>query len=433
MVADWSDEDIWWKLKRGGHDYRKVYAAYKAAIEHTGQPTVILAKTIKGYGLGRTFAGRNATHQMKKLTLDDLKTFRDSLQHPDHRRAARGATPTTPPYYHPGPDDEAIQYTLERRAQARRRRAAAPRRSTSTLQAARRLRPTRRSRRAPASSRSPRRWRSSGCSRTSCATRSSASAIVPIIPDEARTFGMDSFFSTIKIYNPHGQNYTPVDAELMLAYRESKDGQILHLGINEAGSMAAFTAVGTSLRHARRADDPDLRLLLDVRVPAHRRLDLGGRRPDDARLPHRRHGRSHHAHRRGPAARRRPLAAARLDEPGGRALRPGLLLRDRAHHAGRPAPDVRHRRLAHRRRAQRHLLPHRLQRADGAAGRARERRPRGHPARASTSTPRATTEGLADDAPRVQLLASGVGVPWALEAQELLRNDFGRGRPTCGR
>ena len=90
MVEDWSDDDVWWKLKRGGHDYRKVYAAYKAAMEHNGQPTVILAKTIKGYGLGSHFAGRNATHQMKKLTLDDLKAFRDEHAHPDHRRAARG-------------------------------------------------------------------------------------------------------------------------------------------------------------------------------------------------------------------------------------------------------------------------------------------------------------------------------------------------------
>ena len=94
--------------------------------------------------------------------------------------------------------------------------------------------------------------------------------IVPIIPDEARTFGMDSFFSTIKIYNPHGQNYTPVDAELMLAYREAKDGQILHLGINEAGSRRRVHRGRVELRHARPADDPDLRLLLDVRVPAHR-------------------------------------------------------------------------------------------------------------------------------------------------------------------
>ena len=90
MVESWSDDDVWWKLKRGGHDYRKVYAAYKAAMEHTGQPTVILAKTIKGYGLGSHFEGRNATHQMKKLTLDDLKALPRRAAHPDHRRAARG-------------------------------------------------------------------------------------------------------------------------------------------------------------------------------------------------------------------------------------------------------------------------------------------------------------------------------------------------------
>ena len=111
---------------------------------------------------------------------------------------------------------------------------------------------------------------------------------MPIIPDEARTFGMDSMFPTQKIYNPHGQHYTSVDANLMLAYKESETGQLLHEGINEAGSMGSFIAAGSVLRHARRADDPGLRLLLDVRLPAHRRLDLGGGRPDGARLPHRR-------------------------------------------------------------------------------------------------------------------------------------------------
>ena len=140
--------------------------------------------------------------------------------------------------------------------------------------------------------------------------------IVPIIPDEARTFGMDAFFPTAKIYNPNGQNYTSVDRELLLAYKESPQGQIIHVGINEAGAVAAFTAAGTVVRHARRAAHPGLRLLLDVRLPAHRRRHVGGRRPDGARLHHRRHRRPHHADRRGPAARRRPLAPARLDQPG---------------------------------------------------------------------------------------------------------------------
>ena len=170
-----SDEDVWWKLKRGGHDYRKVYAAYKAAMEHTGQPTVILAKTIKGYGLGSHFAGRNATHQMKKLTLDDLKGLRDSLQHPDQRRAARGRPlpPAVLPPRRRRPDDP-VPAGAPRRSSAARCRSGAS--TAQAAQAARRRRPTTSSRRARASSRSPPRWRSSGCSRTSCATRSSASA-----------------------------------------------------------------------------------------------------------------------------------------------------------------------------------------------------------------------------------------------------------------
>ena len=115
MVENWSDDDVWWKLKRGGHDYRKVYAAYQAAMNHTGQPTVILAKTIKGYSLGSHFAGRNATHQMKKMTLDDLKAFRDDMRIPISDEQLE-ADPYRPPYYHPGKDDKAIQYMLERRA-----------------------------------------------------------------------------------------------------------------------------------------------------------------------------------------------------------------------------------------------------------------------------------------------------------------------------
>ena len=113
LVEDYTDDQIW-NLKRGGHDYRKVYAAYKAALEHKGQPTVILAKTIKGYGLGPNFEGRNATHQMKKLTLDNLKQFRDELRIPI-TDAQLEENPYLPPYYHPGQDDEAIQYLQERR------------------------------------------------------------------------------------------------------------------------------------------------------------------------------------------------------------------------------------------------------------------------------------------------------------------------------
>ncbi|GAA6527806.1 pyruvate dehydrogenase (acetyl-transferring), homodimeric type [Intrasporangium sp. DVR] len=243
MVDNWTDDQIWWNLKRGGHDYRKVYAAYKAAMEHTGQPTVILAKTIKGYGLGSHFAGRNATHQMKKMTLEDLKAFRDSLRIPISDEQLE-ADPYQPPYYHPGADHPVVKYSIERRSKLggtmpRRRVAFEPiklpgdeayaqvkkgsgKQEVATTMAFVRL------------------------LKDLLRDKEFGKRIVPIIPDEARTFGMDAFFPTIKIYNPNGQNYTPVDAELMLAYRENEQGQILHLGINEGGSVAAFTAAGSS-------------------------------------------------------------------------------------------------------------------------------------------------------------------------------------------
>ncbi|MEP7161824.1 MAG: pyruvate dehydrogenase (acetyl-transferring), homodimeric type [Dermatophilaceae bacterium] len=243
MVAKWSDEDIWWKLKRGGHDYHKVYAAYRKAVAHTGQPTVILAHTIKGYTLGSRFAGRNSTHQMKKLAIDDLKDLRDTLHIPVSDEQL-DADPYRPPYYHPGVEDERIQYMLERREKLggpvpeRRnprqaihlpdddaytpvRRGSGKQRVATTMAFVRVLKELMRD-------------------------KEFGKRVVPIIPDEARTFGMDSFFPTSKIYNPHGQNYTAVDAELMLAYKESPQGQMLHLGINEAGCVGAFTAAGTS-------------------------------------------------------------------------------------------------------------------------------------------------------------------------------------------
>ncbi|TDP96145.1 pyruvate dehydrogenase E1 component [Labedaea rhizosphaerae] len=242
LVANMSDQEIW-NLKRGGHDYRKVYAAYKAATEHHGQPTVILAKTIKGYGLGPHFAGRNATHQMKKMTLDDLKMFRDELRIPISD-ADLERDPYLPPYYHPGPDAPEIQYLAERRRQLggfvpeRRHKAKALvlpgdkvydviRRGSGKQEVATTMAFVR-------------------LVRDLAKDPEIGPRLVPIIPDEARTFGMDSMFPTQKIYNPNGQLYTSVDATLMLSYKESEQGQILHEGINEAGSTASFTAAGTS-------------------------------------------------------------------------------------------------------------------------------------------------------------------------------------------
>ena len=240
MVEAWSDDEIW-SLSRGGHDYRKMYAAYRAATEHTGQPTVILAKTIKGWTLGSHFEGRNATHQMKKLTVEDLKLFRDRLQIPI---ADADMDAYLPPYYHPGMDHEHTQYMLERRralgggVPSRRttgktlvlpgdpvydvvKRGSGKQQIATTMAFVRLLKDLMRD-------------------------PEIGPRIVPIIPDEARTFGMDSMFPTAKIYSPHGQTYTSVDRDLVLAYKESTSGQILHEGINEAGSVASFTAAGSS-------------------------------------------------------------------------------------------------------------------------------------------------------------------------------------------
>ncbi|CAB5040155.1 unannotated protein [freshwater metagenome] len=240
MVEDLTDDQIW-GLRRGGHDYRKLYAAYRSATEHKGQPTVILAKTIKGWTLGSHFEGRNATHQMKKLTLEDLQNFRDRLEIPiaDSELDAK-----LPPYYHPGMDHEHTQYMLERR---RSLGGSVPSRRSATKALV-----------LPGEDLYDVVRRGSG--KQAIATTMSfvrllkdlmrdpeiGRRFVPIIPDEARTFGMDSLFPTAKIYSPHGQTYTSVDRDLVLAYTQATDGQLLHEGINEAGSVASFTAVGSS-------------------------------------------------------------------------------------------------------------------------------------------------------------------------------------------
>ncbi|MFM8895162.1 MAG: pyruvate dehydrogenase (acetyl-transferring), homodimeric type, partial [Actinomycetales bacterium] len=240
MVEGWTDEEIW-ALQRGGHDYRKMYAAYDAAVQVKGQPTVILAKTIKGWTLGSHFEGRNATHQMKKLAVDDLKGFRDTLQIPI---PDSDLDPYLPPYYHPGPQDEAVEYLL------------ATRRKLGGGLPSRRITPHP----LPQPPDSVYEVVSRGSGKQPVATTMAfvrllkdlmkdehiGARFVPIIPDEARTFGLDSLFPTAKIYSPHGQTYISVDRDLMLSYKESETGQILHEGINEAGSVASFTAAGTS-------------------------------------------------------------------------------------------------------------------------------------------------------------------------------------------
>jgi pyruvate dehydrogenase E1 component len=204
---------------------------------------VILAKTIKGYTLGKHFEGRNATHQMKKLALQDLKDFRDAQRIPIGDDQLE-ENPYLPPYYHPGPNAPEIRYLLDRR---RTLGGFLPERRTKM-----------KSLKLPPRDTYKALKKGSGNQEvaTTMATvrtfkellrdKEIGKRIVPIIPDEARTFGMDSWFPSLKIYNRNGQLYTAVDAELMLAYKESEIGQILHEGINEAGSTASFTSVGTS-------------------------------------------------------------------------------------------------------------------------------------------------------------------------------------------
>ena len=237
LVEHLSDDDLA-RLRRGGHDYRKVYAAYKAATEFTGAPTVILAKTIKGWTLGAGVEGRNVTHQTKKMSEAELRVFRDRLELPIPDAKLKEA-----PYFHPGADSEEIQYLLERR---RALGGPLPRRVVR----ADLLPPLRDEVTAefPSGSEIP-------VSTTMVFTRLLRNLlrdpvigkrIVPIIPDEARTFGMDPLFKEVGIYSALGQRYEPVDSDLVLSYREATDGQVLEEGITEAGSMASFQAAGTA-------------------------------------------------------------------------------------------------------------------------------------------------------------------------------------------
>ncbi|MFZ1381182.1 MAG: pyruvate dehydrogenase (acetyl-transferring), homodimeric type [Scrofimicrobium sp.] len=242
MVENWTDDQIW-DLRRGGHDYRKVFAAYKAAMEHTGQPTVILAHTIKGYALGPSFAGRNSTHQMKKLSADDAKLLRDQLHIPISDEEL-DKNPYAPPYYRPADDDPALLYMKERREQL-----------GGYLPERKPFEP-----KWPTIPDKPFKSLGKGSGSQEVATtmafvralkdlmrdKEVGKYVVPIVPDEARTFGLDSIFPTAKIFNTHGQNYTAVDADMMLSYKESTEGQILHTGITEAGSAAALQTVGTA-------------------------------------------------------------------------------------------------------------------------------------------------------------------------------------------
>tara|TARA_B100001059_G_scaffold29106_1_gene23580 strand:+ start:179 stop:2848 length:2670 start_codon:yes stop_codon:yes gene_type:complete len=238
MVANMSDDDIW-KLNRGGHDARKVHAAYQKAVNHQGRPTIILAKTVKGFGLGAVAEGQNTAHQQKKLDVEALKEFRDRFNIPISDKKIRSV-----PYYRPSKDSQEIEYLHERRkllggfipqritkAKALRTpqidafqsqiEGTGDREASTTMAFIRIL--------------------------TSLARdKKIGKHIVPIVPDEARTFGMEGMFRQIGIYSSKGQLYTPQDADQLMFYKESKEGQILEEGINEAGAYCSWLAAGTS-------------------------------------------------------------------------------------------------------------------------------------------------------------------------------------------
>ncbi|MFP8777791.1 pyruvate dehydrogenase (acetyl-transferring), homodimeric type [Hydrogenophaga sp. RWCD_12] len=246
LVSHMSDDDIW-NLRRGGHDPQKVYAAYHQAVNHKGQPTVLLIKTVKGFGMGKAGEGKNTVHQTKKLTDEDIKYFRDrfNLPIPDSELAKI-------PFYKPADDTPEMQYLHERRkalgGYLPKRRVKADESFTvpslDTFKAV--LEPTAEGRE---------------ISTTQAYVRfltqllrdqALGPRVVPILVDEARTFGMEGLFRQVGIYNPAGQQYTPVDKDQVMYYKEDKAGQILQEGINEAGGMSSWIAAATSYSTSNR-------------------------------------------------------------------------------------------------------------------------------------------------------------------------------------
>ena len=265
-----SDDDIW-ALRRGGSDPVKVYAAYAAAVKHAGQPTVILAKTVKGYGMGEAGEGQMITHQQKKMGHDALRKFRDRFAIP-----VTDAKLEEIPFLKLAEGGPEQKYLQERRRQLggslpqRRRKstslevpelsafsaqlASTEQREISTTMAFVRI------------------------LNTLLRDKTIGKFVVPIVPDESRTFGMEGMFRQLGIFSQVGQLYKPQDADQLMYYREDKSGQMLQEGINEAGAMSSWIAAATSYSTSNVADDPVLHLLLDVRSAARGRSRLGGRR-----------------------------------------------------------------------------------------------------------------------------------------------------------
>ena len=319
MVADWTDDEIW-ALRRGGHDPKKVYAAYHAAVRHTGQPTVILAKTIKGYGMGQAGEGRNITHQQKAMNEEARLAIRDRLGIPLTDEQATGAF-----FYRPPESSPELRHLLERRealggSLPARHTEAEPlptpppfanvlegsgERENSTTMALVRI--------------------------LNSLVRDDALGprVVPIVPDESRTFGMEGMFRQLGIFSQVGQLYEPEDAGDFMFYREDQHGQILQEGINEPGAFSSWIAAATAYANHGTAMIP---FYVFYSMFGFQRVgDLAWAAGDSrARgLPDRRHGGAHDAERRGAPARGRALAPACVGDPELRRVRPDLRLRGR--------------------------------------------------------------------------------------------------------
>lgn len=238
MVEHLSDEDIY-RLNRGGHDPFKVYAAYHAAVHHKGEPTVILAKTVKGYGMGDAGESENDTHQVKKLTLQELKHFRDRFDVPLTDKELKSV-----PYYRPADDAPEMVY-LKNQRQALG--GSIPRR---TVDPTKLKIPTLQAFKAQLSGSGERKISTTMAFVRMLATlvrdKNIGQRVVPIVPDEARTFGMEGMFKQLGIYSSTGQLYVPEDSDELSSYKESQDGQVMEAGINEAGAMAAWVSAATS-------------------------------------------------------------------------------------------------------------------------------------------------------------------------------------------
>ena len=239
LVENLTDEDIW-RLKRGGHDSQKVYAAYNEAVKHKGKPTVILAKTIKGYGLGAAGEGVNTAHNTKKMAIEELKVFRDRFAIPLTDKEVEKI-----PFYRPKDSSVEITYLKEQRKKLggflpSRRTKATETLKIPGLDAFKQQLEGTKDRESSTTTSFVR------ILSTLCKDKQIGKRIVPIVPDEARTFGMEGLFRQLGIYSNVGQNYTPVDANQVMYYKEAQDGQILEEGINEAGAFCSWLSAGTS-------------------------------------------------------------------------------------------------------------------------------------------------------------------------------------------